>query len=114
MRELPPGLTHPYDATGARCEIYRHGFTFSWTRSDHYVAVQRGRVANASRVTVIEDSHPGLVPLTGRHPVVDWMPSPSADRWNEPGIIATLADQWAHTQRAHQMAAQAANARRSA
>ncbi|MGH3451514.1 MAG: hypothetical protein ACRDQW_12490 [Haloechinothrix sp.] len=114
MRDLPPGLTHPYEATVAKCESFRHGFTFTWTRGDGYLAVQRGRVANASRVTVYEDPHPGDAVLTGRQPVIDWMPAPPSDRWSEPGILAALADQWAATQRGHRVAADHARMRRSA
>ncbi len=80
MPDLPPGLTHPYEATAAKCETFRHGFTFTSSRGDNNIAEQRGRVANSSRVTVFEDLHPGVPELTGRHPVVDWMPAPQPPR----------------------------------
>lgn len=110
MRDLPPGLTHPFDTAAAKCEVFRNGFTFTWTRGDAYIAIQRGRVANARQVFIVEDTHPGQPLITGRQPVVDWTPAPPAQRWSEPGIITALADQWANAQRAHQLAAHARRA----
>ncbi|MBA0128304.1 hypothetical protein H0B56_22390 [Haloechinothrix sp. YIM 98757] len=100
MSTLPPGLTHPYDTTRARREVFRHGHTFTWTLGDSYVAVQRGRVANASRATVLADQHPEHPPLTGRQPVVDWLVAPARGEWHRHRIMTLLADQWLRIQRA--------------
>lgn len=97
---LPAGLTHPYDAHREAAFTYRHGFTFTWVRGDRYVSVQRGRVANAKHVHVLSDAHPGHDLLTGRRPILDFMPAPNADRWRDSGTMAELADQWLASQRA--------------
>lgn len=95
MPPLPPGLTHPYDATGPRCVTYSYGHTFTWVRGDSYVSVQRGRMANACRVWAITDPHPDVPTVLGRHPIHDWFPAPPADQWRNPTIITHLAQRWA-------------------
>jgi hypothetical protein len=97
---LPPGSSHPYDATGPKAEAYRHGHTFTWVRGDNHIAVQRGRVANARRVTVLVDVHDGAAPLVGRRPVVDWRPAPPHPRWGDAAIMGELADHWLRSRRA--------------
>lgn len=99
--ELPAGLTHPFETVGLKATTYRHGMTFTWTRGEPYVAVQRGRVANCSRVRVMHDAYPGVDILLGRQPIVDWMPAPRRPvEWRKPEIMVQLADQWHETQRA--------------
>lgn len=98
--ELPAGLTRPYDAHREGAFTYRHGFTFTWVRGDRYISVLRGRVANAKHVKVFTDAHLGHDLLAGRRPVLDFMPTPNADRWRDSAVMAELADQWLASQRA--------------
>lgn len=75
--------------------------TFTWTRGDHYIAVQRGRVANARRVELIVDAYPGHDVKCGQHPVVDWMPAPRRPvEWRRDEVMRELADLWLESQRA--------------
>lgn len=97
---LPAGLTHPHDATCARLETYRYRHTFSWVRGDAYVSVQRGRVANADKVFLVEDAYPGERMLLKRQPVVDWIPAPSQAEWSRQRSMAQLADHWYESRRA--------------
>lgn len=98
-RALPTGLTHPYEALATpRSTTFAHGHTFTWVRGDRYVAVQRGRVLNATRARIIADAHPEHEPLVGKHPVTDWIPAPSPDRWAPQHTIAELADHWSARQ----------------
>ncbi|WP_317494414.1 hypothetical protein [Haloechinothrix sp. LS1_15] len=99
MTALPPGLTHPYETTRPKLETFRHGHTFTWTQGDAYIAVQRGRIANADKTTVLTDIHPEHPLECGKHPIVDWLPAPPRTAWHEPGIMLRLADQWLHNRR---------------
>ncbi|WP_134046246.1 hypothetical protein [Amycolatopsis arida] len=93
---LPEGVTHPYDAAWSRprLAVFRHGHTFTWCAGDRLVAIQRGRVANAKRATLITDVHPADQLLVGRYPVIGLL-TPPADGWGDSAVLRRLADQWA-------------------
>ncbi|OXM43056.1 hypothetical protein [Amycolatopsis alba] len=56
--DLPPDLTHPYDAQ-VRTAVFLYDHTFTWTPGDQWIAIQKGRVANArQRCWVIDDPFP--------------------------------------------------------
>lgn len=108
---LPAGLHHPYDAVltargtprsiRPRATTYRHGHTFTWQRGDAYVAVQRGRCANANQVVIqVHDPYPGVPILVGRQPVTTWWPAPDAPEWHHADVMRHVADAWIASQRA--------------
>lgn len=93
--ELPAGLTHPLDGcVRPRRICYRHGHTFTWIEGDRLVAVQRGRVANARMVHLLNDPHPKVEVIIGWVEVIGTVPV-SPTRWNQPNAISALADAWA-------------------
>ncbi|MFE0021888.1 hypothetical protein [Amycolatopsis sp. NPDC059021] len=92
--ELPSGLSHPYGRNTAACATYRGGHTFTWTRGDDWIAVQRGRVANASQSRLIKDAHPSVPPIYGWRPIIAAIPAPAPQLWQGSEEIVTVADAW--------------------
>ncbi|MGW5741603.1 hypothetical protein [Amycolatopsis sp. NPDC003861] len=86
--ELPPGLTHPYRSR-VRTAAFISGYTFTWTLGEEWIAVQRGRVANADkRVLVFSDPWPQVPMQTGRRPVIAVVKAPEGNWWNAPNVLA--------------------------
>ncbi|MFC9249970.1 hypothetical protein [Amycolatopsis thailandensis] len=86
--DLPRGLTHPFEAR-VRTALFLHGYTFTWTLGDTWIAVQEGRVANANRRDVIvTDPLPHIPMQLGRHNVIGKIPAPDGDWDNFPAAAA--------------------------
>ncbi|MGH3451021.1 MAG: hypothetical protein ACRDQW_09885, partial [Haloechinothrix sp.] len=87
------GLTNPYIG-GACARMYAYGHTFRWVQDDRYIAVMRGTCTDARRVYVINDHLAGHMVLETPQPVLDAIPAPSTEWWDE-RLLRRLADDWA-------------------
>ncbi|WP_414942691.1 hypothetical protein [Amycolatopsis sp. cmx-11-51] len=69
--------------------MFLHGYTFTWTLGDQWIAVQEGRVANASqRYLVITDPLPHIPMQLGRHEVIGQTAAPDGNWDNFPAAAA--------------------------
>jgi hypothetical protein len=96
--DLPTGLTHPYKSF-VKTATFRHGYTFTWTQDELWIAVQRGRVANAKkRALVFKDVLPNVPMMLGCRPVVAAIRAPAGYWWDNPPVLAarlvSAADTW--------------------